>query len=319
MRSEKLIRLIGSEDSPKVDTYHDKIRENVLGRLESQQRRKWHSSLANVIAAVSSVELTEKQLTDIEACHDVELSAGSRLYDLAYHFDGAGDARRACVFALLAAEQAASQFSHQVATEQYAIANRNVGQSMDALRFRIARGQGRSLSLIGQYNEALSAMEGAELSTSDPFQQSQILGLRAEINHKLGNIAQGVALYSSALRKLGYWVPESLFGLLLGLTRESLIQVLHSVLPKRLYSRDRAPTPSDDLAIELANRNSIVSYYFNGLRMVWTHIKGVNIAETYRESIGLAYAYGLHPAPMSVAGLECAGAPEKRPGAFDSK
>ncbi len=307
MRSEKLIRLIGSEDSPKVDTYHDKIRENVLSRLESQQRRKWHSSLANVIAAVSSVELTEQQLTDIEACHDVELSASSRLYDLAYHFDGAGDARRACVFAVLAAEQAASQFSHQVATEQYAIAKRNVGQAMDALRFRIARGQGRSLSLIGQYDEALAAMEGAELSTNDPFQQSQILGLRAEINHKQGDIGQGVALYSSALRKLGYWVPESLFGLLLGLTRESLIQVLHSVLPKRFYSRDTAPTPSDDLAIELANRNSIVSYYYNGLRMVWTHIKGVNIAETYRESLGLAYAYGLHPAPMAVVGLGARG------------
>lgn len=235
MRSEKLIRLIGSEGSPMVDTYHDKIRETVLNGLETNCRRRWHRSLAD------------------------------------------------------------------------AIAHRNVAQTQEKLRFRIARGQGRSLSLIGRYPEAMEAIVGAELRTNDPFQQSQILGLRAEINHKQGNIAQGVALYSAALRRLGNWVPESLLGLLLGLARESLIQVLHGVLPKRFYARDTPPSASDALAIELANRNSIVSYYYNGLRMIWTHIKGVNLAESHQESLGLAYAYGLHPAPMSVVGLSARG------------
>jgi two-component system sensor kinase len=61
------------------------------------------------------------------------------------------------------------------------------------------------------------------------------------------------------------------------------------------------------LAIELANRNSIVSYYSNGLRMLWTHLKGVNLAETRRPSPGLAYAYGLHPAPMAAVGLSSRG------------
>ena len=307
MRSEKLIRLIGSEGSPMVDTYHDKIRETVLNGLETNCRRRWHRSLADVIAVLSVGELTDQYLTDIEDCRTVELPAMTRPYDLAYHYDAAGETRRACVFAVLAAEQAAAQFSHQAATEQYAIAHRNVAQTQEKLRFRIARGQGRSLSLIGRYPEAMEAIVGAELRTNDPFQQSQILGLRAEINHKQGNIAQGVALYSAALRRLGNWVPESLLGLLLGLARESLIQVLHGVLPKRFYARDTPPSASDALAIELANRNSIVSYYYNGLRMIWTHIKGVNLAESHQESLGLAYAYGLHPAPMSVVGLSARG------------
>jgi len=307
MRSEKLIRLIGSEDSPRVDTYHDKIRETVLNGLETDCRRIWHRSLADVIA-VSSVESPiDRLLSDIEECRTVELPAMTRLYDLAYHYDAAGEATRACAFAVLAAEQAAAQFSYQVAAEQFKIAHRNVGPTQHKLRFRIARGQGRSLSLIGRYSEAISAMTGAEQWTNDLFQQSQILGLRAEINHKQGNIAQGVALYSAALRKLGYWVPESSPGLLLGLVRESIIQFLHGILPKRFYAKDTPPSPMDALAVELANRNSIVSYYYNGLRMVWTHIKGVNLAETHQESLGLAYAYGLHPAPMSVVGLSARG------------
>jgi serine/threonine protein kinase/tetratricopeptide (TPR) repeat protein len=303
IRSEKLVRLVGREDSPMVDTYHDKIRETVLERLETSHRQSWHRSLAYVIATASNGALTEEQLSALEECRLENLTSTARLYDLAYHFDAAGDARRACVYAMLAAEHAATLFSHQVAVEQFAIAKRNINPSLEKLRFRIARGQGRSLSLLGRYEEGLAAMEGADAWTPDSVQQAQILGLRAEIHHKLGNIRQGVTLYSAALRKLGYWVPESFFGLLFGLARESWIQVLHEFLPKRWYAKDRPPSPSESLAVELANRNSIVSYYYNGLRMVWTHIKGVNLAEIRQESLGLAYAYGLHPAPMSVAGL----------------
>ena len=303
MRSEKLVRLVGNEDSPLVDTYHDKIRETVLDRLEANCRRNWHRRLADVVATASKGALTEEQLSAVQDGRSLELLPSARLYDLAYHSDAAGDSRRACVYAVLAAEQAASLFSHQVAGEQFAIAKRNVIPELKILRFRIARGLGRSLSLIGRYEEALAAINGAENWTNDPMQKAQILGLRAEINHKQGNIRQGVALYSAALRKLGYWVPESFFGLLFGLARESWIQVLHEFLPRRWYAKDEPPSPAEALAVELANRNSIVSYYYNGLRMVWTHIKGVNLAETRQESLGLAYAYGLHPAPMSVVGL----------------
>ena len=37
--------------------------------------------------------------------------------------------------------------------------------------------------------------------------------------------------------------------------------------------------------------------------MLWTHIKGLNVAETRSDSPQLAYSYGLHPAPAAAVGL----------------
>src|SRR5262249_38491239 len=34
MRNERLVRLIGSEENPVVDTYHDRVRETVLGHMD---------------------------------------------------------------------------------------------------------------------------------------------------------------------------------------------------------------------------------------------------------------------------------------------
>ncbi len=42
MRSERLVRLIGSRDQQRVDTYHDKIRETVLDGLDNARRRELH-------------------------------------------------------------------------------------------------------------------------------------------------------------------------------------------------------------------------------------------------------------------------------------
>jgi tetratricopeptide (TPR) repeat protein len=301
MRSEKLVRLMGPDHQPLVDTYHDKIRETVLERMDPLRRRGLHLALARVIEGASGGGLSSEQVERLESGQEVE--APPRVYDLAYHFDAAGETRAARHYAILAAQQASRQFSQQVAAEQFAVAARNAAGASNAVKFLIARGQGRALSLLGRYQEAERALAGAGDLTNVPFQRAQVLGLSAEIAHKQGQIAQGVKLYSSALRTLGHWAPDSLAGLTVALLRESFTQCCHTLLPQWCYSKAAPLNASEELAVELANRNSIVSYYSNGLRMVWTHLKGFNLAETRQPSHGLAYAYGLHPAPMAALGL----------------
>jgi hypothetical protein len=50
-----------------------------------------------------------------------------------------------------------------------------------------------------------------------------------------------------------------------------------------------------------------VSYYNDGIRMMWTHLRGLNLAETRKPGRMLAYAYGLHPAPLMSLRMEARG------------
>ena len=79
------------------------------------------------------------------------------------------------------------------------------------------------------------------------------------------------------------------------------------MLPTSWYQSNQPLSDAEKLAAELANRNSIVSYYSNTLRMIWTHIKGFNLAEKRQSSAQLAYSYGLHPAPAAAVGLQTRG------------
>ena len=50
MRTEKLVRLLGSDEHSRVDTYHDKVRETVLQCMDKPRRQATHRRLADTIA-----------------------------------------------------------------------------------------------------------------------------------------------------------------------------------------------------------------------------------------------------------------------------
>nr|WP_161501442.1 serine/threonine-protein kinase [Rhodopirellula sp. SM50] len=303
MRSEKLVRLIGDDVSSSVDTYHDKIRETVLSRMSDDHRKGLHGSLGASIEQ-SCGGISERDLRQaLGGEQQPNAALLERVYDLSYHFDLAGCREKAYTYAMLAAEQASRQFSQRVAADQYAIARRNKPAHDREAEFRIARGEGRALSLLGDYEAAAKTLEGADSLTSEPFQQAQIFGLLGEIAHKQGKVRLGISSYTLALRRLGHFVPGSVPAVFVALMYETFVQVLHTLLPSRAYQRDVALSDEQELAVELANRKSMVSYSDNSLRMLWAHLKGFNLAETRKPSLGLAYAYGLHPAPVSAFGM----------------
>lgn len=314
MRSEKLVRLIGDENSSRVDTFHDKIRETVLLSMSAERRQAKHHSLANAILQSIDQSSVVPDRTGIDDKHiseengqagalpQAERALAERVFDLSYHFDGAGDSENAFHFSLLAAQQATSQFSQRVAADHFVVARRNAPND-PKLKFEIAEGEGRALTLLGEYEQAQEILAGAVTLTEDDIEQAQVLGMQAEVFHKQGKIAAGIDHYARALRKLGYFVPRSRGTLVAALAYETLVQFLHTYLPKSFYRRPGSLSPKQRLAIELANRKSIVSYYSNAPRMIWTHIKGMNIAETREPSKEMAYSYGLHPAPLAAVGL----------------
>ena len=128
MRNERLIRLIGPDEGSLVDTYHDRVRETVLGRMDEGRCKALHLTLAEVIEKDVGAESTELAAALESGGKLDESGAVPRVYDLAYHFDAAGEKRKAWVYALLAAEQARRQSALEVAAQQYEIAQRSAAK-----------------------------------------------------------------------------------------------------------------------------------------------------------------------------------------------
>ncbi len=81
---------------------HDKLRENLLEGLHPAERRLLHLAAAERIESVDP----------------------ARSFDLAYHFDAAGESPRALPYALKAADEARSRYALDVAATHYRIAER---------------------------------------------------------------------------------------------------------------------------------------------------------------------------------------------------
>jgi tetratricopeptide (TPR) repeat protein len=307
MRNERLVRLVGPEDKPLVDTYHDRVRESVLSRMEDGRSKALHRTLADIIEQdaggfpaelVAALESREKPGAE---------KATPRVYDLSYHYDAAGEQRKAWVYALLAAEQARRQSALEVTVQQYAIATRNAARDMtDALSIRIAEGCGEALMLLGRYEEANERLNGVIDLVEDAEQKARIEALQGEIVFKQGSIDTSIAFYEQGLRRLGHWVPRTRFGLGYGILREALIQCWHSLWPKRLHRKP--PSIQLDLTIRLLCRVFQPFAFQNTFKMLWAHLAGINRAELLPTSPRLALGYSIHGMMMAMLGWQSRGA-----------
>jgi tetratricopeptide (TPR) repeat protein len=305
MRNERLVRLVGPEETPLVDTYHDRVRETVVSRMEKGTVQTLHCKLAEVIEQdvggvaadiVTGLESGEQQ---------GEAKAIPRVYDLAYHFDAAGAQHKAQTYALLAAEQARRQSALEVAAQQYAIAKRNAEGTTNAVRFRIGEGYGAALMLLGRYEEANAQLDGVIELTEDAEKKARIEALLGEIAFKQGAVNRSIAYYEQGLRRLGRWVPRTLFGLSYGILRETLIQCWHCVFPWRLHRK--SSTTQLDLIIHIFRRIGVPLMFQGTLKILWAHLAGVNRAELLPPSPPLASCWADHGMAMAMLGWQSRG------------
>jgi serine/threonine protein kinase/tetratricopeptide (TPR) repeat protein len=301
MRTERLVRLVGPEDRPLIDTYHDRVRETVLADMEEGLRKALHAALGEVIERASGGVADEQA----EALQGGESGgdpggAAPRAHDLAYHFDAAGQRRKAWVYGLLAAEQARRQFALGDAVEQYAVARRNAGETADAVRYRIALGRGEALVLLGRYDEATTELDAATALTGDPFAKATVEGYQGEIALKRGRAGQSAALLECALRRLGNWVPRSTLGWAWALVREPLVHCLHRLFPKRLHAA--APSARGDLTGRLLVRLAQAYSMGNSLKAMWSVSAAMNHAERLPPSPALAFSYAGYGWGLLMAG-----------------
>ena len=272
------------EDSGRCSFTHDKLRETLLGRLDPAEARGLHRRAA---------ELIERR--------DAE-----RVFELAYHFDAAGDLGRALPYALRSAELARSRHALDVALTHYRIVERAAaGDTADpALQARIAEGLGDILTLKGDYGEATRQFSRALPLCPDPVGRAALDGKLGDVAFKTGDQAIARQHLERALRDLGGRVPRPGIGVTLALVKEVLVQALHTALPRLFLARrqrEGAAAEREFLAIRLYSRLAYVYWFSAGkLFCAWAHLREMNLAERYPATLELAQAYSEHAPVMTM-------------------
>ena len=272
---------VGEEDERCVFV-HDKLREALLERLLPATRAQLH------LAAAERIEEVDPD----------------RVFELAYHFDAAGEPGRALPYALAAAERARSQHALEVAEAQYRTADRAARETVagNETQRRVAEGLGDVLSLRGSYVEASAQLRRARALAADDVSRAQLDWRLGEVDFRCGDVASALSELEQGLRRLGRRVPKRRLPLLLATLREVAIQFLHCVFP-RLFVGRRSLDGADAelLAIRIYSRLAYVHWFHSGkVACGWAHLRGMNLAERYPPTLELAQAYSEHAPVMTM-------------------
>jgi len=268
-------RLVWLEERTGRCTFaHDKIREALLDRLDSDTRGMLHSFAASA--------LLKREVTD------------EVVFDLAYHLDAAGRAQAALPHALRAAEIARARHGLDSAVAHYRMAERGVGDEDTDTQVRVAEGLGDVLTLQGVYREAEEQLSRARSLVVDRVHAAALEGKLGDLAFKQGDVTTARRHLEGAMRRLGRQVPQNPVVQVLWVVWEVLVQAAHTAFPRWTTGR-RQPDEQTTLAMRLYSRLAYLYWFHSGKVMcAWAHLRGMNLAERYPPSAELGQAWSEH-------------------------
>ena len=261
---------------------HDKLREALLSRLDPAHRRRLH----------------------LRAAERIEAVAPDRVFELAYHFDAAGDGQRALPYAIQSAERARAQYSLDVSATHYRMALAACAEpGQDGTRAAVAEGLGDVLTLQGSYEEATAHLETAMALAETDHSRAVLGGKLGDVAFRRGDQRLAREHLERAVRQLNRRLPRRSPALVVALLVEVAVQVAHTLLPRLfLGRRPREGADREFLVIRLYSRLAYVYWFSAGkVPCAWVHLREMNLAERYPPSPELAQAYSEHAPVMTMA------------------
>lgn len=207
MRTERLVRLIGSDELGIVDTYHDKIRETIIEQMAPVIKQQLHLTIGNTIESIESIDGEQILLQLNEPRADINIPA--RVFDLAFHFEEAKQSNKSLAYSILAAEQAKNQFALPIAIEHYQSAEKKLESVSNVIKYRVRFGFGTALQFAGEYEAANRKLDEAiEVASGQREIVTAKLG-QADIIYKTGSLRASMSACESLLGEIGFPVPKT--------------------------------------------------------------------------------------------------------------
>lgn len=263
---------------------HDKLREALLDLLSPDEYRFFCWRIASSMETLDQV----------------------RVFDLAFFYGSAGDYQRALPFAVEAAEEARTRGSLQLAKEQYLTAIKGISEGDTRLVYRVTKGLGEVLMLLGEYQAALAQFRTARSCAENDLEIVDVEARIGETIFKLGDTSAAGHALEEALSRLGYSTPRSESTAFFVVIWQLCIQCLHTLFP-RFFLYKRSPQGTDKLLAQcrLLNQLTYVLWYDEGslFKILAVHLRNLNLIETYKPTLELAHTYSCHGPAMTTTAL----------------
>jgi signal transduction histidine kinase/tetratricopeptide (TPR) repeat protein len=233
---------------------------------------------AGLLSGLAPVELAELHR---RAGAAIEQMDPGQAFDLAYHFDAAGEPGRALPYALESARSARARHDVEVAERQYLIAERGMAGAPTRTQYSLTEELGQILMLRGRYDEAEARFENALLLAEDSLQRAWIACQLGELTFRRDDLDGASAHVESGLRALGESVPlPSRAHLALGVAGELARRAFRGGRRRLVRRGPAGDDPVDLLKVHLYTRLQYPRWFHSRrLETFWLMLRQVNLAE----------------------------------------
>ncbi|MBS2023587.1 MAG: GAF domain-containing protein, partial [Deltaproteobacteria bacterium] len=224
----------------------------------------------------------------------------SRVFELAQHFDAAGEPARALPYALAAAQQAKASGDVDVAERYYRIADRCSAGAPPEVRRELAEALGDVLTVRGLYAEAAVQLERARALIVGRAARARLALRVGDLCYRQGDFHGAGEALERGLAILGRPVWRARLPLLAGIGWQVLRLAARTLLPAPGPRRAITNTEEDLLACNMYSRLSLTAILARGaLWSVWAHLQELNLAERHPDTPEQARAWSLHALAMA--------------------
>lgn len=237
-----------------------------------------------------TLELREKTELHLRYAQYLSRESPESYYELAYHYNLAGEYEQASTHAVAAARAAYRRNALETAIFYFDIALKDPSHSSDTvLREELAD----CCMLMGDYPRALELYRSAYGKAGEKLDQARLLGKLGELHQKMGQVGEASRAIIEAIQLLGRGVPSSALGRRL----ETGLRLCKEVFIPSEEARHGSinDCPVGLLLAHLYSRLSYVWFWTHGQAdLLFIHLRHLQQAAKHPKSRELAQAYASH-------------------------
>ncbi|HEY3801746.1 MAG TPA: protein kinase [Kofleriaceae bacterium] len=263
---------------------HDRIRESIYERLPRDEATSTHRAIATLLAERHG--------------RSPELAA-----EIAHHAWQGGDVRRAYIEWWRAGDLAMQRYAFARAVEMYGSAlgaSRALGRPPRAALYER---HGDACLQAGQYQAARESYQKRMETAQSALERAELLRRQAEVEHRSGNTALAGDLLEDVLRALGFRVPRTRIGLVLGIVVNVIWSSLVMTFAFMRRKKPKAPDRRTQIVAATCGPLAVRYFWSDFVRAAFYQFAGMRVAERLGPSPELTVALAQQGLAAAVYGF----------------